>query len=201
MEELIRDYTAGRVPDYQMSALLMAVVWRGLTPEELAALTDAMLDSGDRLRFDGFAQPRVDKHSTGGVGDKVSLLLAPMVASCGVAVPHDVRPGSGPHRRHTRQAGVDCRISYRPDPGRNPGADRAAGLCHDRADARDRSRRQAALRPARRDRHGGIDPADRGQHHVQEAGRGSERAGARREDRKWGVSSRAQARVWSWRRR
>ena len=86
-KELIREYTAGRVPDYQMSALLMAVVWRGLAPEELAALTDAMLDSGDRLRFDGFAQPRVDKHSTGGVGDKVSLLLAPMVASCGVAVP------------------------------------------------------------------------------------------------------------------
>ena len=85
--ELIREYTAGRVPDYQMSALLMAVVWRGLAPEELAALTDAMIESGDRLRFDGLAQQRVDKHSTGGVGDKVSLILAPMVASCGVAVP------------------------------------------------------------------------------------------------------------------
>jgi pyrimidine-nucleoside phosphorylase len=84
---LVADYTAGKVPDYQMSALLMAVVFRGLAPEELAALTDAMLDSGDRLRFDGFPVPRVDKHSTGGVGDKVSLLLAPMVASCGVAVP------------------------------------------------------------------------------------------------------------------
>ena len=84
---LIADYTAGKVPDYQMSALLMAVVFRGLAPEELSALTDAMLDSGDRLRFDGFPVPRVDKHSTGGVGDKVSLLLAPMVASCGVAVP------------------------------------------------------------------------------------------------------------------
>jgi pyrimidine-nucleoside phosphorylase len=65
----------------------MAVLFRGLEPEELAALTDAMLDSGDRLRFDGFPVPRADKHSTGGVGDKVSLLLAPMVASCGVAVP------------------------------------------------------------------------------------------------------------------
>ena len=85
--ELIGEYTAGRVPDYQMSALLMAVVWRGLSPEELAALTDAMLASGDRLRFDGFDRPRADKHSTGGIGDKVSLLLAPMVASCGVAVP------------------------------------------------------------------------------------------------------------------
>ena len=85
--ELIREYTAGRVPDYQVSALLMAVVWRGLTPEELAELTDAMVESGDRLRFDGFDRPVADKHSTGGVGDKVSLLLAPMVASCGVAVP------------------------------------------------------------------------------------------------------------------
>ena len=85
--ELIVEYTAGRVPDYQMSALLMAVVWRGLVPEELAALTDAMIDSGDRLRFDGLARPVVDKHSTGGVGDKVSLLLAPMAAACGVAVP------------------------------------------------------------------------------------------------------------------
>jgi len=85
--ELIREYTADRVPDYQMSALLMAVVWQGLEPEELTALTDAMIESGDRLQFDGFAQPRVDKHSTGGVGDKVSLLLAPMVSSCGVAVP------------------------------------------------------------------------------------------------------------------
>src|SRR5687768_12718303 len=86
-KELISEYTAGRVPDYQMSALLMAVVWRGLHPDELAALTDAMIESGERLRFDGFARPVVDKHSTGGVGDKVSLLLAPMVASCGLAVP------------------------------------------------------------------------------------------------------------------
>src|SRR5688500_3271642 len=76
--ELIREYTGGRVPDYQMSALLMAVVWRGLTPEELGELTDAMVESGDRLRFDGFDRPVADKHSTGGVGDKVSLLLAPM---------------------------------------------------------------------------------------------------------------------------
>jgi len=84
---LIAEYTAGRVPDYQISALLMAVVFRGLEPDELAALTDAMIESGDRLRFDGFATPRIDKHSTGGIGDKVSLLLAPMVAACGVAVP------------------------------------------------------------------------------------------------------------------
>jgi pyrimidine-nucleoside phosphorylase len=85
--ELVREYAAGRVPDYQMSALLMAIFFRGLEPGELAALTDAMIVSGDRLRFDGYPVAVADKHSTGGVGDKVSLLLAPMVASCGVAVP------------------------------------------------------------------------------------------------------------------
>ncbi len=84
---LVRAYAADEVPDYQMSALLMAIFFRGLEPGELAALTDAMIDSGDRLRFDGSPIPVADKHSTGGVGDKVSLLLAPMVASCGVAVP------------------------------------------------------------------------------------------------------------------
>jgi pyrimidine-nucleoside phosphorylase len=84
---LIEEYVAGRVPDYQVSALLMAVTLRGLTTGELAALTDAMITSGDRLRFEGLGRPVIDKHSTGGVGDKVSLLLAPMVASCGVAVP------------------------------------------------------------------------------------------------------------------
>ena len=84
---LIKAYVAGQVPDYQMSALAMAVVWRGLEPGELAALTDAMLRSGSTLDFGSWATPRVDKHSIGGVGDKTSLLLAPMVACCGVAVP------------------------------------------------------------------------------------------------------------------
>ena len=84
---LIADYTGGRVPDYQMSALLMAVCLRGLERHELAALTDAMVASGQRLSFEGWAVPRVDKHSTGGVGDKVSLVLSPLVAACGVAVP------------------------------------------------------------------------------------------------------------------
>jgi pyrimidine-nucleoside phosphorylase len=85
--ELIASYTAGAVPDYQMAALLMAILWRGLDRTELSALTDAMLASGDRLSFDRWPVPRVDKHSTGGVGDKVSLVLAPLVAACGVAVP------------------------------------------------------------------------------------------------------------------
>ena len=85
--ELVREYTRGAVPDYQVSALLMAVVFRGLEDAELDALTEAMLDSGERLRFDGHPVPRIDKHATGGVGDKTSLVLAPLLAVCGVAVP------------------------------------------------------------------------------------------------------------------
>ncbi len=84
---LIAAYVAGTVPDYQMSAMAMAVVFRGLTPAELDELVDAMLTTGDRLDCTGLALPRVDKHSIGGVGDKTSLLLAPMLAVCGVAVP------------------------------------------------------------------------------------------------------------------
>lgn len=86
-DTVIGGFARGEVPDYQMSALAMAVVWRGLAADELSAVVDAMLNSGDRLRFDGWSTPRVDKHSTGGVGDKVSIVLAPMVAACGVAVP------------------------------------------------------------------------------------------------------------------
>jgi pyrimidine-nucleoside phosphorylase len=85
--DLIAAYARGEVPDYQMSALAMAIVWRGLEASELVALTEAMIHSGDQLRWEGYATPRVDKHSTGGVGDKTSLLLVPMLASLGVAVP------------------------------------------------------------------------------------------------------------------
>ncbi|HSR86734.1 MAG TPA: thymidine phosphorylase [Streptosporangiaceae bacterium] len=84
---LIDAYTAGAVADEQMSALLMAIYFRGLDPAELRAWTRAMISSGERLELSGLAAPTVDKHSTGGVGDKVSLILAPLVASCGAAVP------------------------------------------------------------------------------------------------------------------
>ncbi len=84
---LIAAYTAGDIADEQMSALLMAVYFRGLEPAELRAWTAAMVDSGERLDLGAVALPTVDKHSTGGVGDKVSLVLAPLVASCGAAVP------------------------------------------------------------------------------------------------------------------
>jgi thymidine phosphorylase len=84
---LIASYTAGAVADEQMSALLMAVYFRGMAPGELRAWTSAMISSGERLDLGSVAAPTVDKHSTGGVGDKVSLILAPLVASCGAAVP------------------------------------------------------------------------------------------------------------------
>jgi len=83
----IAAYTRGEIPDYQMAAMTMAVFFRGLTPPELAAWTGAMLRSGEVLDLSDIPGVKVDKHSTGGVGDKVSLSLAPMAAACGVRVP------------------------------------------------------------------------------------------------------------------
>lgn len=85
--EIIADYAAAKIPDYQMAAFLMAVYFRGLTMPETSALTLAMRDSGDVLQFPKDPRPLVDKHSTGGVGDKVSLPLAPLLACLGLRVP------------------------------------------------------------------------------------------------------------------
>ncbi|TYP89804.1 thymidine phosphorylase [Blastococcus xanthinilyticus] len=84
---VIGAYTGGAVPDEQMSALLMAIFFRGMSPDELAAWTQAMIDSGERKDLSALGRPTADKHSTGGVGDKITLPLAPLVAACGVAVP------------------------------------------------------------------------------------------------------------------
>ena len=84
---LLGAYVAGHVPDYQMAAFLMAAYLRGLDREETTSLTDAMLRSGGALDLHAISAPRIDKHSTGGVGDKVSLVLAPLAASVGIVVP------------------------------------------------------------------------------------------------------------------
>ncbi len=84
---LIDAYTTGTIADEQMSAMAMAVFFRGMDDAELSQWTDAMIASGDRMDFSGLSRPTVDKHSTGGVGDKITLPLAPLVAACGAAVP------------------------------------------------------------------------------------------------------------------
>jgi pyrimidine-nucleoside phosphorylase len=87
LEWIIAEYTADRIPDYQLSAFLMAIIFQGLNGDELSAWTDAMLHSGDVLDLSSTSMPKVDKHSTGGVGDKISIPLAPLVTACGVAIP------------------------------------------------------------------------------------------------------------------
>src|ERR1700677_1232144 len=87
IQAFVREFTAGNIPDYQMAAMLMAVYFRGLDTAETTALTLAMRDSGEVLKFPKDKRPLVDKHSTGGIGDKVSLPLAPLLACLGFRVP------------------------------------------------------------------------------------------------------------------
>ena len=85
--DFVAEYSTGSIPDYQMSALAMAIYLRGMTTDETASLTEHMLASGTRFQWASGEPPKVDKHSTGGIGDKVSLLLAPMLACCGLQIP------------------------------------------------------------------------------------------------------------------
>ncbi|MFA7172008.1 MAG: thymidine phosphorylase [Kiritimatiellia bacterium] len=91
----IAGFTDGSIPEYQMAALAMAVFFQGMTASETAALTDAMMRSGDLISFEGWPRPVADKHSTGGIGDKLSLMIAPLAAAAGLAVPMIAGRGLG----------------------------------------------------------------------------------------------------------
>jgi len=87
IEFLVSGYTGGKIPDYQFSAFLMVAFLNGMDEKETFYLTKAMLESGQAIDLSFVKEKKIDKHSSGGVGDKVSLILAPLVASCGVTVP------------------------------------------------------------------------------------------------------------------
>jgi thymidine phosphorylase len=166
-------YARGAVPDYQMAALLMAVYFRGLDRAETTALTDAMLASGDRLRLDHLGargwRGRVDKHSTGGVGDKVSLVLAPLVAALGVAVPMMSGRGLG-HTGGTLDK-LESVPGFRTDLSLAAATRQLErlGCALIGQTAGDRPGRPQDVRAARRHRDRRGRPAHRGEHHEQEA--------------------------------
>ena len=107
----VEGYTAGTIADEQAAALCMAILLRDMEPDELASWTQAMIESGERLDLSSVGRPTVDKHSTGGVGDKVSL--PPGAAGGGVRGrgPAALRAGARPHRRHPRQARGHPRVA------------------------------------------------------------------------------------------
>ena len=115
---VIDAYTRGVVAEEQMAALAMAILLNGMERSEIARWTAAMIASGERMDFSSLSRPTVDKHSTGGVGDKITLPLAPAGRGLRARGAPAVRPRPGPHRRHAGQARVDPRAGARRCPTR-----------------------------------------------------------------------------------
>ena len=161
----------------------MAVFFRGMTMDERVSLTLAMRDSGDVLAWPGSKGPVLDKHSTGGIGDNVSLMLAPIVAACGGVVPMISGRGLG-HTGGTLDK-LDSIPGYRtqPDEALFRKAIDEGGLRHHRPDRRSRAGRQAPLCDPRRDGDGGVGAAHHRLDPVEEARGGAAGPGPRREDR------------------
>ena len=111
---VIRGYTEGSIPDYQMSAFLMAVFFQGMTDEETAVMTLEMAHSGETADLSGIQGMKVDKHSTGGVGDKTTLIVAPIAAACGCKVAKNVRRGLGHTGGTVDKMGSDSRNEDQP---------------------------------------------------------------------------------------
>ena len=117
IEAFVAGLTAGQVTEGQAAAFAMAVLWRGMATEEIVSLTLAMRDSGATLAWPGLDGPVVDKHSTGGIGDKVSLVLAPLLAACGCYVPMISGRGLG-HTGGTRSPATAASRRARRSSGR-----------------------------------------------------------------------------------
>lgn len=135
---IVHGYTAGDIPDYQMSALMMAIYFRGMTPEETAQLTIEMEHSGDVVDLSPLGEHTADKHSTGGVGDKTSLVLCPMVAACGGKMAKMSGRGLGHTGGTIDKARILPRLFHRHDARKIPRKRRERRFCDRRADGESR---------------------------------------------------------------
>ena len=180
---MIQGYTRGEIPDYQMSAMCMAIIFRGMSDKETLDLTMSMMNSGETLDLSPINGIKADKHSTGGVGDKTSLILCPMVSACGVKIAKMSGRGLG----HT--GGTLDKLEASPA-STSALANSASSITSistaspSSARPPTSTRRIKALRPARCDRHRAEHPAYRQLHHVKEAGIRSGRYRPRRQVRR-----------------